>query len=59
MSNAAKSREAERIERERHQVCQRCGHERHEHWIVNYAGGSHVSGGVLICPTAIFSEPTR
>jgi hypothetical protein len=37
--------------------CVRCGHMRHQHMSLNFADGPHVSGEVLVCPTAIYAKP--
>jgi hypothetical protein len=38
------------------ELCARCGIERGEHWALNFADGPHVSGTVLVCPTATFQS---
>lgn len=35
-------------------LCENCGKPSQEHWAVNFADGPHVSGSVLVCPTAVF-----
>jgi hypothetical protein len=49
-----------RIERQKKVVtpvrCARCGHLKGDHWALNYSNGNLMSGEVLVCPTAVFSE---
>ena len=35
-------------------ICARCGYSEAHHLALNYADGPHVSGSVLVCPTATF-----
>ena len=35
-------------------ICENCGCAEKEHWALNWADGQHVSGSVLVCPTATF-----
>lgn len=34
--------------------CSRCRQTREQHFGLNFADGPHVSGAVLVCPTAVF-----
>lgn len=40
-------------------VCQHCGYTYAEHFGVNFADGPHVSGAVLVCPTAVYRSSEK
>lgn len=40
-------------------LCDRCRYPAHQHALVNYADGPLIGPTQLICPTALFREPTR
>lgn len=42
------------VEQRPDDVCSRCQQTREQHFGLNFADGPHVSGAVLICPTAVF-----
>lgn len=36
-------------------MCVRCGMVQKKHWSANFSDGQHVAGGILICPTSLFT----
>ena len=43
----------QRVE-DKHHPCARCGFLKGSHWSLNFADGPHISGEVLVCPTATY-----
>lgn len=42
------------VEQRPDDVCSRCRQTREQHFGLNFADGPHISGAVLVCPTAVF-----